>query len=72
MKQTKSSPAPATPFQSVTDAAKTTGLSTFFLRRGLRDGTIPHIKSGNKYLINIPRLLEVLNAAPAYAGGSNG
>ena len=70
MRQTKVSPPPATPFQSVTDAARTTGLSTFFLRQGLKNGTVPHIKSGNKYLINIPRLLEALNATPIYTGGT--
>ena len=70
MRQTKVSPPPATPFQSVTDAARTTGLSTFFLRQGLKTGTVPHIKSGNKYLINIPRLLEALNATPIYSGGT--
>ena len=50
------------PFQSVKNAARITGLSEFFLRNGLKAGTIPFVKSGNKYLIHVPRLLEQLNA----------
>lgn len=48
------------PFQKIIQAAKTTGLSQFFLRAGCRDGTVPHIKSGTTYFINIPALLEKL------------
>ena len=52
-----------TPFQKIADAVKTTGLSSYYLRKGCKDGTVPHIKSGTKYLINIPSLLEKLGAA---------
>lgn len=48
----------ATPFQSIRDAVKTTGLSGYFLRKGCKGGSVPHIKSGTKYLINIPALLR--------------
>lgn len=48
------------PFQKIVQAAETTGLSQFFLRSGCRDGTVPHIKSGSVYFINIPALLEKL------------
>lgn len=48
------------PFQKIIQAARTTGLSQFFLRAGCRDGTVPHIKSGTTYFINIPALLEKL------------
>ncbi|MCD8192739.1 MAG: helix-turn-helix domain-containing protein [Oscillospiraceae bacterium] len=51
-----------TPFAAINRAATITGLSAFYLRQGCQRGIIPHIKSGNKYLINIPRLLEMLNA----------
>lgn len=50
------------PFQRIADAVKTTGLSGYFLRKGCKDGSIPHIKSGTKYLINIPALLRKLGA----------
>lgn len=46
------------PFQKITDACKTTGLSAYYLRKGCKDGTIPHIKSGGVYYINVPALLR--------------
>ena len=49
-----------TPFQKITDAVRTTGLSAYYLRRGCKDGTIPHIKSGTTYFINVPALLRQL------------
>ena len=48
------------PFQKIPEASKTTGLSMYFLRQGCKDGSIPHIKSGNVYLINVPKLLRKL------------
>lgn len=53
---------PGTPFQKIADACITTGLSQFFLRNGCKDGTIPHIKSGTTYYINVPALLKQLGA----------
>lgn len=49
------------PFQKIEDAVKTTGLSAFFLRRGCRDGSVPHIKSGTVYLIDMEALLTKLH-----------
>ena len=54
--------ATGTPFQTIPQACKTTGLSMYFLRNGCRDGTIPHVKSGNTWYINIPALLRQLGA----------
>ena len=51
-----------TPFQKIPDAVKSTGLSAYFLRGGCKDGTIPHIKSGNTYYTNVPALLRQLGA----------
>lgn len=34
-----------TPFQKITEACKTTGLSQYFLRKGCKAGTIPHTKT---------------------------
>lgn len=48
------------PFQSIPEACESTGLSQFYLRRGCKDGTVPHVKSGAKYLINVPLLLKML------------
>lgn len=51
-----------TPFMKISDASKVTGLSTYFLRTGCRQNTIPHIKSGETYFINVPKLLSMLDA----------
>lgn len=53
-----------TPFQKIPEACKTTGLSQYFLRKGCRAGTIPHVKSGEIYYINVPALLRQLGAEP--------
>ena len=50
------------PFQKIQDACATTGLSRYFLRNGCKDGSVPHIKSGGVYYINIPALLKKLEA----------
>lgn len=52
---------PMIPFQKITEACKTTGLSQYFLRQGCKDGTIPHIKSGGVYYINVQALVEQLS-----------
>lgn len=51
-----------TPFQKIADAATTTGLSQYFLRQGCKDGTVPHVRSGRVYLVNVPALLRQLHA----------
>lgn len=50
------------PFQKIPVASKTTGLSQYFLRNGCKDGSVPHVKSGTTYLVNIPALLKKLGA----------
>lgn len=50
------------PLQSIPAAAKTTGLSERKLRRGCRDGTVPHIQAKGRYYIDIPALLDKLDA----------
>lgn len=47
------------PFQTINSTAKITGLSTYFLRAGCKDGTIPHIKVGNTVYVNIPALMAL-------------
>lgn len=48
------------PFQSIAQACKTTGLSMYYLRKGCKGGTVPHIKSGTTYMVNVPALLKQL------------
>ena len=50
------------PFQKIPAACRTTGLSQYMLRRGCRDGSIPHVRSGRTYYIDIPALLDKLAA----------
>jgi hypothetical protein len=52
-----------TPFMKIKDASRITGLSMYYLRNGYKDSTVPCIKSGTVYFINVPRLLEKLNVA---------
>ena len=49
-----------TPFMKIGAASRATGLSQYYLRQGCKDGTIPHIKSGTVYLVNVPALLRKL------------
>lgn len=49
-----------TPFLKIKDACAATGLSQYYLRQGCKDGTIPHIKSGPTYYVNVPAMLEQL------------
>lgn len=50
------------PFLKLTEASKVTGLSTYYLRSGCRDGSIPCVLSGTTYYVNIPALLRKLDA----------
>lgn len=50
------------PFQKIADASRTTGLSQYFLRNGCKSGTVPHVKSGTTYFVNVPALLRQLGA----------
>lgn len=52
---------PAKPFQSIADASRTTGISQFALRRGCKDGTLPHIRTGKTYLLNMRLLMQRLD-----------
>lgn len=51
-----------TPYMKIPDACKATGISQYFLRAGVKANTVPHIRSGRTYYINVPALLEKLNA----------
>lgn len=59
------------PFQKISEAVKTTGLSAYYLRRGCKDGTVPCVQSGGVYYVNIPALLQQLGV-PSGNGQSAG
>lgn len=48
------------PYQKIPDACRATGLSQYFLRKGCRNGEVPHIRSGRTYYVNVPALLDKL------------
>lgn len=50
------------PFQTVKETVRTTGLSEHFLRTGIKEGKVPVVQSGKKFFVNVPKLLERLNA----------
>lgn len=50
------------PFLKISDAAAVTGLSQYYLRAGCRNGSVPHVRSGTVYLVNVPALLRKLDA----------
>ena len=49
-------------FQTIAATARMTGLSQYYLRNGCRDGVVPHIRCGTTYMVNVPLLLDQLNA----------
>ena len=51
-----------TPFLKIKDAVQATGLSAYYLRSGCKSGTVPHVRSGETYYINVPALLRQLGA----------
>lgn len=50
------------PFLTINAAARKTGLSSYFLRAGCRDGSIPCIHIGSEYRVDVPALLDMLHA----------
>lgn len=48
------------PYKNIIDTAAASGLSQSYLRKGCKDGSIPHIRIGSKYMINIPALYDQL------------
>lgn len=56
---------PSAPFQTIPQATRLTGLPQGWLRDGCKAGTVPHVRSGQVYLINVPALLRQLGAEEA-------
>lgn len=63
---------PAAPFQTISAAARITGLAQCYIREGCKQKTIPHIRCGQEYRVNMPLWMEQLNAASAKGGGEIG
>ena len=54
-------PVKETPFQTIRDAGRTTGLSEHYLRNMQKSGELPCIMSGNRCLVNVPQLMELMS-----------
>lgn len=63
MKGTERAQSANPPFQKIEDAVRSTGLSSYFLRRGCRDGSIPCVRSGRTIYVNVAKLLQQYGAA---------
>ncbi|MBR3098791.1 MAG: hypothetical protein IKH18_04400 [Clostridia bacterium] len=50
----------STPFHSVVETAKITGLTLYDVRQRLRRGEVPCVMSGKKHMINVPAFLKKL------------
>ena len=50
-------------FLTIEQTAEQTGLSVYYLRQGIRAGWIPHIKCGNKSMINFAKLIEFFHTS---------
>lgn len=57
-----------TPFMSIREVARSTGLPESFLRGMLKRGELPGVYSGVKYLVNIPVLLARMDAQSTGVG----
>ena len=66
---TRNGKRPQAPYKSLRETAFLTGLSVGFLRTGCKSGKIPHVKVGQEYRVNMPLLLEQLEAEARAAGG---
>lgn len=53
--------------RTINETAEITGLAAHFIRQLCLSGQIVTVKAGRKYLINLDRFIEFLNAAPAPA-----
>lgn len=51
-------------FQDIDAAAATSGFSKYHLRQGIKNGSIPFVRVGNKHLINMVQFLRQLDALP--------
>lgn len=48
-------------FVKIAEASKITGCSQYYLRNRVREGSLPALKSGTTYLINLSAMLQILD-----------
>lgn len=49
-----------TVYHSIRETARITGLAEYNLRNRLKDGRLPGLYSGRKFLVNVPSLLKLV------------
>ena len=49
-------------FLTIEETSEQLGLAVYYLRQGIKAGWIPYIRCGNKAMINLPKLIEILDA----------
>ncbi len=60
-KRVETKPIPITPFQTIREVVRSTGLSERYMREMHRAGKLPHVMSGNRVLVNVPKLMEMMD-----------
>lgn len=48
------------PYLTIRQAARYSGISEYFIRNGAKNGLIPHIMCGNRYMINYEKFLSMM------------
>lgn len=60
------------PYQSIRGASRISGLAQGYIRAGCKNGTIPCLRVGQEYRINMPLFLQQLEAeSSANLNGAN-
>ncbi len=49
-------------FLTIRETAKLGVVSELYLRRGVKQGSIPGFKSGTRFYVNLPKLMKQLDA----------
>ena len=56
----QNAPASIPDLRSPNEVAATGILTEYAIRKGIKDGTIPHVKIGSRYLVNFGKLLAMI------------
>lgn len=59
-------------YQKIKDACRATGLSQYYLRKGCIEGTVPHIRSGRVYYVDVHALTMMPSAGAELKVSSEG
>ena len=57
-------------FCTISEVAHSTGLSSYYIRQGVKEGWIPHIRCGNKIMVNMRLFLPMLDTLSQDGGES--